>query len=222
MINLIEVWGLSCLTLFIAFLINISTGKNIYKEIYSEKKDIIKHILITFISTLIISCLILKLFLHFTIEERINYIIILNAGISVSLYTAIEILFTDLKTYKANRWLLRYNTLLLLLFNVIIYFDKESVLLFITGVAIFALSFKIEDIGMSDWRAMYVGYLLFSLVNIYHSILSLALILLVLDLIRRKYKIEAISGFILLPSIFTTCLYYIITGILWKWNNITI
>ena len=214
MIKLIEVWGLSCLTLFIVFLINISTGKNIYKEIYSEKKDIIKHILITFISTLIISCLILKLFLHFTIEERINYIIILNAGISVSLYTAIEILFTDLKTYKANRWLLRYNTLLLLLFNVIIYFDKELVLLFITGVAIFALSFKIEDIGMSDWRAMYVGYLLFSLANIYHSILSLALILLVLDLIRRKYKIEAISGFILLPSILTTCLYYIITSIL--------
>lgn len=214
MIKLIEVWGFSCLTLFIAFLINISTGKNIYKESYSEKKDIIKHILITFISTLIISFLILKLFLHFTIEERINYIIILNAGISVSLYTAIEILFTDLKTYKANRWLLRYNTLLLLLFNVIIYFDKELVLLFITGVAIFALSFKIEDIGMSDWRAMYVGYLLFSLVNIYHSILSLALILLVLDLIRRKYKIEAISGFILLPSIFTTCLYYIITSIL--------
>lgn len=212
--NYIEVWGLSCLTLFIAFLINILTGKRIYKEIFSEKKDIIKHILITFISTLIISCLILKLFLHFTIEERINYIIILNAGISVSLYTAIEILFTDLKTYKANRWLLRYNTLLLLLFNVIIYFDKELVLLFITGVAIFALSFKIEDIGMSDWRAMYVGYLLFSLVNIYHSILSLALILLVLDLIRRKYKIEAISGFILLPSIFTTCLYYIITSIL--------
>lgn len=214
MISLIEVWGLSCLTLFIAFLINISTGKNIYKEIYSEKKDIIKHILITFISILIISYLILKLFLYFTIEERINYITILNAGISVSLYTAIEILFTDLKTYKANRWLLRYNTLLLLLFNVIIYFDKELVLLFITGVAIFALSFKIEDIGMSDWRAMYVGYLLFSLVNIYHSILSLALILLVLDLIRRKYKIEAISGFILLPSIFTTCLYYIITSIL--------
>lgn len=214
MINYIEVWGLSCLTLFIAFLINILTGKRIYKEIFSEKKDIIKHILITFISTLIISYLILKLFLYFTIEERINYIIILNAGISVSLYTAIEILFTDLKTYKANRWLLRYNTLLLLLFNVIIYFDKELVLLFITGVAIFALSFKIEDIGMSDWRAMYVGYLLFSLVNIYHSILSLALILLVLDLIRRKYKIEAISGFILLPSIFTTCLYYIITSIL--------
>ena len=214
MISLIEVWGLSCLTLFIAFLINISTGKNIYKEIYSEKKDIIKHILITFISILIISYLILKLFLYFTIEERINYITILNAGISVSLYTAIEILFTDLKTYKANRWLLRYNTLLLLLFNVIIYFDKELVLLFITGVAIFALSFKIKDIGMSDWRAMYVGYLLFSLVNIYHSILSLALILLVLDFIRRKYKIEAISGFILLPSIFTTCLYYIITSIL--------
>lgn len=212
--NYIEVWGLSCLTLFIAFLINILTGKRIYKEIFSEKKDIIKHILITFISTLIISCLILKLLLYFNIEERINYIIILNAGISVSLYTAIEILFTDLKTYKANRWLLRYNTLLLLLFNVIIYFDKELVLLFITGVAIFALSFKIEDIGMSDWRAMYVGYLLFSLVNIYHSILSLALILLVLDLIRRKYKIEAISGFILLPSIFTTCLYYIITSIL--------
>ena len=214
MISLIEVWGLSCLTLFIAFLINILTGKRIYKEIFSEKKDIIKHILITFISTLIISCLILKLLLYFNIEERINYIIILNAGISVSLYSAIEILFTDFKTYKANRWLLRYNTLLLLLFNVIIYFDKELVLLFITGVAIFALSFKIEDIGMSDWRAMYVGYLLFSLVNIYHSILSLALILLVLDLIRRKYKIEAISGFILLPSIFTTCLYYIITSIL--------
>lgn len=212
--NYIEVWGLSCLTLFIAFLINILTGKRIYKEIFSEKKDIIKHILITFISTLIISCLILKLLLYFNIEERINYIIILNAGISVSLYSAIEILFTDLKTYKANRWLLRYNTLLLLLFNIIINFDKELVLLFITGVAIFALSFKIEDIGMSDWRAMYVGYLLFSLANIYHSILSLALILLVLDLIRRKYKIEAISGFILLPSILTTCLYYIITSIL--------
>ena len=214
MIDYIEVWGLSYLTLFIAFLINISTGKNIYKEIYSEKKDIIKHILITFISTLIISCLMLKLLLYFSIEERINYIIILNAGISVSLYTAIEILFTDLKTYKANRWLLRYNTLLLLLLNIIIYFDKELVLLFITGIIIFALSFKIEDIGMSDWRAMYVGYLLFSLVNIYHSILSLALILLVLDVIRKKYKIEAISGFILLPSIFTTCLYYIITSIL--------
>lgn len=214
MIDYIEVWGLSCLTLFIVFLINISTGKNIYKEIYSEKKDIIKHILITFISTLIISCLMLKLLLYFSIEERINYIIILNAGISVSLYTAIEILFTDLKTYKANRWLLRYNTLLLLLLNIIIYFDKELVLLFITGIIIFALSFKIEDIGMSDWRAMYVGYLLFSLVNIYHSILSLALILLVLDVIRKKYKIEAISGFILLPSIFTTCLYYIITSIL--------
>lgn len=156
----------------------------------------------------------LKLLLYFSIEERINYIIILNAGISVSLYTAIEILFTDLKTYKANRWLLRYNTLLLLLLNIIIYFDKELVLLFITGIIIFALSFKIEDIGMSDWRAMYVGYLLFSLVNIYHSILSLALILLVLDVIRKKYKIEAISGFILLPSIFTTCLYYIITSIL--------
>lgn len=214
MIDYIEVWGLSCLTLFIALLINILTGKNIYKEIYSEKKDIIKHILITFISTLIISCLMLKLLLYFSIEERINYIIILNAGISVSLYTAIEILFTDLKTYKANRWLLRYNTLLLLLLNIIIYFDKELVLLFITGIIIFALSFKIEDIGMSDWRAMYVGYLLFSLVNIYHSILSLALILLVLDVIRKKYKIEAISGFILLPSIFTTCLYYIITSIL--------
>ena len=214
MISLIEVWGLSCLTLFIAFLINILTGKRIYKEIFSEKKDIIKHILITFISTLIISCLILKLLLYFNIEERINYIIILNAGISVSLYSAIEILFTDFKTYKANRWLLRYNTLLLLLFNIIINFDRELILLFITGVIIFALSFKIEDIGMSDWRAMYVGYLLFSLVNIYHSILSLALILLVLDLIRRKYKIEAISGFILLPSIFTTCLYYIITSIL--------
>ena len=212
--NYIEVWGLSCLTLFIAFLINILTGKRIYKEIFSEKKDIIKHILITFISTLIISCLMLKLLLYFSIEERINYIIILNAGISVSLYTAIEILFTDLKTYKANRWLLRYNTLLLLLLNIIIYFDKELVLLFITGIIIFALSFKIEDIGMSDWRAMYVGYLLFSLVNIYHSILSLALILLVLDVIRKKYKIEAISGFILLPSIFTTCLYYIITSIL--------
>lgn len=214
MINYIEVWGLSCLTLFIAFLINILTGKRIYKEIFSEKKDIIKHILITFISTLIISCLMLKLLLYFSIEERINYIIILNAGISVSLYTAIEILFTDLKTYKANRWLLRYNTLLLLLLNIIIYFDKELVLLFITGIIIFALSFKIEDIGMSDWRAMYVGYLLFSLVNIYHSILSLALILLVLDVIRKKYKIEEISGFILLPSIFTTCLYYIITSIL--------
>lgn len=212
--NYIEVWGLSCLTLFIAFLINILTGKRIYKEIFSEKKDIIKHILITFISTLIISCLILKLLLYFNIEKRIDYIIILNAGISVSLYSAIEILFTDLKTYKANRWLLRYNTLLLLLFNIIINFDKELILLFITGVIIFALSFKIEDVGMSDWRAMYVGYLLFSLVNIYHSILSLALILLVLDLIRRKYKIEAISGFILLPSIFTTCLYYIITSIL--------
>lgn len=214
MISLIEVWGLSCLTLFIAFLINILTGKRIYKEIFSEKKDIIKHILITFISTLIISCLILKLFLYFNIEERINYIIILNAGISVSLYSAIEILFTDFKTYKANRWLLRYNTLLLLLFNIIINFDRELILLFITGVIIFALSFKIEDIGMSDWRAMYIGYLLFSLVNIYHSIISLALILLVLDVIRRKYKIEAISGFILLPSILATFLYYIIVSIL--------
>lgn len=214
MINYIEVWGLSCLTLFIAFLINILTGKRIYKEIFSEKKDIIKHILITFISTLIISCLILKLLLYFNIEERINYIIILNAGISVSLYSAIEILFTDLKTYKANRWLLRYNTLLLLLFNIIINFDRELILLFITGVIIFALSFKIEDIGMSDWRAMYIGYLLFSLVNIYHSIISLALILLVLDVIRRKYKIEAISGFILLPSILATFLYYIIVSIL--------
>ena len=214
MINYIEVWGLSCLTLFIAFLINILTGKRIYKEIFSEKKDIIKHILITFISTLIISCLILKLLLYFNIEERINYIIILNAGISVSLYSAIEILFTDFKTYKANRWLLRYNTLLLLLFNIIINFDKELILLFITGVIIFALSFKIEDIGMSDWRAMYIGYLLFSLVNIYHSIISLALILLVLDVIRRKYKIEAISGFILLPSILATFLYYIIVSIL--------
>lgn len=210
MINYIEVWGLSCLTLFIAFLINILTGKRIYKEIFSEKKDIIKHILITFISTLIISCLILKLLLYFNIEKRIDYIIILNAGISVSLYSAIEILFTDLKTYKANRWLLRYNTLLLLLFNIIINFDKELILLFITGVIIFALSFKFEYIGMSDWRAMYVGYLLFSLVNIYHSIISLALILLVLDVIRRKYKIEAISGFILLPSILITFLYYII------------
>lgn len=208
--NYIEVWGLSCLTLFIAFLINILTGKRIYKEIFSEKKDIIKHILITFISTLIISCLILKLLLYFNIEKRIDYIIILNAGISVSLYSAIEILFTDLKTYKANRWLLRYNTLLLLLFNIIINFDKELILLFITGVIIFALSFKIEDVGMSDWRAMYIGYLLFSLVNIYHSIVSLALILLVLDVIRRKYKIEAISGFILLPSILVTFLYYII------------
>ena len=208
--NYIEVWGLSCLTLFIAFLINILTGKRIYKEIFSEKKDIIKHILITFISTLIISCLILKLLLYFNIEERTNYIIILNAGISLSLYSAIEILFTDLKTYKANRWLLRYNTLLLLLFNIIINFDKELILLFITGVIIFALSFKCEDIGMSDWRAMYIGYLLFSLVNIYHSIISLALILLVLDVIRRKYKIEAISGFILLPSILITFLYYII------------
>jgi membrane protein len=208
--NYIEVWGLSCLTLFIAFLINILTGKRIYKEIFSEKKDIIKHILITFISTLIISCLILKLLLYFNIEERTNYIIILNAGISLSLYSAIEILFTDLKTYKANRWLLRYNTLLLLLFNIIINFDKELILLFITGVIIFALSFKFEDIGMSDWRAMYIGYLLFSLVNIYHSIISLALILLVLDVIRRKYKIEAISGFILLPSILITFLYYII------------
>lgn len=208
--NYIEVWGLSCLTLFIAFLINILTGKGIYKEIFSEKKDIIKHILITFISTLIISCLILKLLLYFNIEERINYIIILNAGISVSLYSAIEILFTDLKTYKANRWLLRYNTLLLLLFNIIINFDKELILLFVTGVIIFALTFKFEDIGMSDWRAMYIGYLLFSLVNIYHSIISLALILLVLDVIRRKYKIEAISGFILLPSILITFLYYII------------
>lgn len=214
MISLIEVWGLSCLTLFIAFLINILTGKRIYKEIFSEKKDIIKHILITFISTLIISCLILKLLLYFNIEERINYIIILNAGISVSLYSAIEILFTDFKTYKANRWLLRYNTLLLLLFNIIINFDRELILLFITGVIIFALSFKIEDIGMSDWRAMYIGYLLFSLVNIYHSIISLALILLVLDVIRRKYKIEAISGFILLPSILATFLYYIIVSIL--------
>lgn len=214
MINYIEVWGLSCLTLFIAFLINILTGKRIYKEIFSEKKDIIKHILITFISTLIISCLILKLLLYFNIEERINYIIILNAGISVSLYSAIEILFTDLKTYKANRWLLRYNTLLLLLFNIITNFDKELILLFITGAIIFALSFKIEDIGMSDWRAMYIGYLLFSLVNIYHSIISLALILLVLDVIRRKYKIEAISGFILLPSILATFLYYIIVSIL--------
>ena len=212
--NYIEVWGLSCLTLFIAFLINILTGKRIYKEIFSEKKDIIKHILITFISTLIISCLILKLLLYFNIEERINYIIILNAGISVSLYSAIEILFTDFKTYKANRWLLRYNTLLLLLFNIIINFDRELILLFITGVIIFALSFKIEDIGMSDWRAMYIGYLLFSLVNIYHSIISLALILLVLDVIRRKYKIEAISGFILLPSILATFLYYIIVSIL--------
>jgi len=129
---------------------------------------------------------------------------------SLSLYSAIEILFTDLKTYKANRWLLRYNTLLLLLFNIIINFDKELILLFITGVIIFALSFKFEDIGMSDWRAMYIGYLLFSLVNIYHSIISLALILLVLDVIRRKYKIEAISGFILLPSILITFLYYII------------
>lgn len=210
MIDYIEVWGLSCLTLFIAFLINILTGKRIYKEIFSEKKDIIKHILITFISTLIISCLILKLLLYFNIEKRIDYIIILNAGISVSLYSAIEILFTDLKTYKANRWLLRYNTLLLLLFNIIINFDKELMLLFITGVIIFALSFKIEDVGMSDWRAMYIGYLLFSLVNIYHSIISLALILLVLDVIRRKYKIEAISGFILLPSILITFLYYII------------
>ena len=208
--NYIEVWGLSCLTLFIAFLINILTGKRIYKEIFSEKKDIIKHILITFISTLIISCLILKLLLYFNIEERTNYIIILNAGISLSLYSAIEILFTDLKTYKANRWLLRYNTLLLLLFNIIINFDKELILLFITGVIIFALSFKFEDIGMSDWRSMYIGYLLFSLVNIYHSIISLALILLVLDVIRRKYKIEAISGFILLPSILITFLYYII------------
>lgn len=214
MISLIEVWGLSCLTLFIAFLINILTGKRIYKEIFSEKKDIIKHILITFISTLIISCLILKLLLYFNIEERINYIIILNAGISVSLYSAIEILFTDFKTYKANRWLLRYNTLLLLLFNIIINFDRELILLFITGVIIFALSFKIEDIGMSDWRAMYIGYLLFSLVNIYHSIISLALILLVLDVIRQKYKIEAISGFILLPSILATFLYYIIVSIL--------
>lgn len=214
MISLIEVWGLSCLTLFIAFLINILTGKRIYKEIFSEKKDIIKHILITFISTLIISCFILKLLLYFNIEERLNYIIILNAGISVSLYSAIEILFTDLKTYKANRWLLRYNTLLLLLFNIIINFDRELILLFITGVIIFALSFKIEDIGMSDWRAMYIGYLLFSLVNIYHSIISLALILLVLDVIRRKYKIEAISGFILLPSILATFLYYIIVSIL--------
>nr|DAF42685.1 MAG TPA: hypothetical protein [Siphoviridae sp. ctHip2] len=214
MISLIEVWGLSCLTLFIAFLINILTGKRIYKEIFSEKKDIIKQILITFISTLIISCLILKLLLYFNIEERINYIIILNAGISVSLYSAIEILFTDFKTYKANRWLLRYNTLLLLLFNIIINFDRELILLFITGVIIFALSFKIEDIGMSDWRAMYIGYLLFSLVNIYHSIISLALILLVLDVIRRKYKIEAISGFILLPSILATFLYYIIVSIL--------
>ncbi len=210
MINYIEVWGLSCLTLFIAFLINILTGKRIYKEIFSEKKDIIKHILITFISTLIISCLMLKLLLYFNIEERINYIIILNAGISVSLYSAIEILFTDLKTYKANRWLLRYNTLLLLLFNIIINFDRELILLFIIGVIIFALSFKFKDIGMSDWRAMYIGYLLFSLVNIYHSIVSLALILLVLDVIRRKYKIEAISGFILLPSILITFLYYII------------
>ena len=214
MISLIEVWGLSCLTLFIAFLINILTGKRIYKEIFSEKKDIIKQILITFISTLIISCLILKLLLYFNIEERINYIIILNAGISVSLYSAIEILFTDFKTYKANRWLLRYNTLLLLLFNIIINFDRELILLFITGVIIFALSFKIEDIGMSDWRAMYIGYLLFSLINIYHSIISLALILLVLDVIRRKYKIEAISGFILLPSILATFLYYIIVSIL--------
>ena len=214
MISLIEVWGLSCLTFFIAFLINILTGKRIYKEIFSEKKDIIKQILITFISTLIISCLILKLLLYFNIEERINYIIILNAGISVSLYSAIEILFTDFKTYKANRWLLRYNTLLLLLFNIIINFDRELILLFITGVIIFALSFKIEDIGMSDWRAMYIGYLLFSLVNIYHSIISLALILLVLDVIRRKYKIEAISGFILLPSILATFLYYIIVSIL--------
>ena len=210
MINYIEVWGLSCLTLFIAFLINILTGKRIYKEIFSEKKDIIKHILITFISTLIISCLILKLLLYFNIEKRIDYIIILNAGISVSLYSAIEILFTDLKTYKANRLLLRYNTLLLLLFNIIINFDKELILLFITGVIIFALSFKFEDIGMSDGRDMYVGYLLFSVVNIYHSIISLALILLVLDVIRRKYKIEAISGFILLPSILITFLYYII------------
>lgn len=214
MINYIEVWGLSCLTLFIAFLINILTGKRIYKEIFSEKKDIIKYILITFISTLIISCLILKLLLYFNIEKRIDYIIILNAGISVSLYSTIEILFTDLKTYKANRWLLRYNTLLLLLFNIIINFDKELILLFIIGVIIFTLSFKIEDVGMSDWRAMYIGYLLFSLVNIYHSIISLALILLVLDVIRRKYKIEAISGFILLPSILVTFLYYIIISTL--------
>lgn len=211
-INYIEVWGPTFLTLLVAFLINASTSKKIYKEIFSEKKDIIKHILITFIVTLVISCLLLKLLLYFCIEERVTYVSILNAGISVTLYSAIEILFTDLRTYKANRWLLRYNTLLLLLFNIIVHLDKELILLLITGCVIFALSLKIDDVGMSDWRAMYVGYLLFSLVNIYHSILSLALILLVLDVIKRKYKIEAISGFILLPSIFTTCLYYIIVN----------
>jgi len=190
-INYIEVWGPTCLTLLVAFLINASTSKKIYKEIFSEKKDIIKHILITFIVTLVISCLLLKLLLYFCIEERVTYVSILNAGISVTLYSAIEILFTDLRTYKANRWLLRYNTLLLLLFNIIVHLDKELILLLITGCVIFALSLKIDDVGMSDWRAMYVGYLLFSLVNIYHSILSLALILLVLDVIKRKYKIEA-------------------------------
>ena len=193
-INYIEVWGPTCLTLLVAFLINASTSKKIYKEIFSEKKDIIKHILITFIVTLVISCLLLKLLLYFCIEERVTYVSILNAGISVTLYSAIEILFTDLRTYKANRWLLRYNTLLLLLFNIIVHLDKELILLLITGCVI------------------YIGYLLFSLVNIYHSILSLALILLVLDVVKRKCKIEAISGFILLPSIFTTCLYYIIVN----------
>ena len=212
--NFIEVWALTCLTLFIAFLINISTGKSIYKEIYSEKKDIIKHILTQFVGILIVSYLILNFLLYFCVEEKLSYLVILNAGISVTLYSALEILFTDTKIYKANRWLLRYNTFLLLLFNAIIYFDKELIILYITGFIIFALSLKIEDIGMSDWRAMYIGYLLFSLVNIYHSILSLALILFMLDVIRRTYKIEAISGFILLPSIFTTCLYYIIINLL--------
>ena len=124
-INYIEVWGPTCLTLLVAFLINASTSKKIYKEIFSEKKDIIKHILITFIVTLVISCLLLKLLLYFCIEERVTYVSILNAGISVTLYSAIEILFTDLRTYKANRWLLRYNTLLLLLFNIIVHLDKE-------------------------------------------------------------------------------------------------
>ena len=123
--NFIEVWALTCLTLFIAFLINISTGKSIYKEIYSEKKDIIKHILTQFIGILIISCLILNFLLYFCTEEKLSYLVILNAGVSVTLYSALEILFTDTKIYKANRWLLRYNTFLLLLFNTIIYLIKN-------------------------------------------------------------------------------------------------
>lgn len=207
-LNHIEVWGINTLTLFVALFVNVLTNKHIYDNIFSNKKDIIKHIIkIIFISFIISFC-----YSSFLLINNKNYYnsIWISISFILSIYTTLEVLFTDSKTKLANKWLLRLNIFILFIINAFIYLNKEWIILIFVGIIVLLLALKYEDVGMSDWRSIYISYLLFSMVNIYYSILFLALILLAIDVVRKKFKIETICGVILFPSVITTYLYYII------------